>query len=232
MIRKPSLTNTQAASSPSAEQTRTALIRAALTLFGAKGFEGTSTREIAAQANANIGSIAYHFGGKEGLRTAAADYIVATIQGIAGQALGNFELAGGAKITPEAAHAQLRAALERMVAFVVVQPEAGEIVQFLLRELAHPTAALDRIYSGVFEPTHKRLCAMWEAATGEAAESQETKLVVFTLIGQVVYFRIGREAVKRRMGWSEIGQADAAKIATVAGHNLDAILNSRKGRKP
>ncbi|NGN44122.1 CerR family C-terminal domain-containing protein [Mesorhizobium sp. CGMCC 1.15528] len=232
MNRRPKDIPALPASSPSADQTRTALIRAALTLFGAKGFEGTSTREIAAQANANIGSIAYHFGGKEGLRTAAADYIVATIQGIAGQALGNFAAASGTKITPEAAHAQLRAALERMVAFVVVQPEAGEIVQFLLRELAHPTAALDRIYSGVFEPTHRRLCAMWEAATGEPAEGEETKLVVFTLIGQVVYFRIGREAVKRRMGWPEIGQADAAKIAAVAGQNLDAILNSRKGRKP
>ncbi len=232
MNKKPTIASAQAAPSPSADQTRTALIHAALTLFGAKGFDGTSTREIAAQANANIGSIAYHFGGKEGLRTAAADYIVATIQGIAGQALGNFELAGGTKITPEAAHAQLKAALERMVAFVVVQPEAGEIVQFVLRELSHPTAALDRIYNGVFEPTHHRLCAMWAAATGEAAESDETKLVVFTLIGQVIYFRIGREAVKRRMGWSEIGLPEAARIAAVAGHNLDAILNSRKGRKP
>ena len=61
---------------PSAEQTRQALIRAALKLFGAKGFDGTSTREIAAAARANIGSIAYHFGGKEGLRLACADFIV------------------------------------------------------------------------------------------------------------------------------------------------------------
>ena len=71
-----------------ADQTRAALIRAALKLFGRQGFEGTSTREIAALANANIGSIAYHFGGKEGLRAACADYIVETIGGIAGPALG------------------------------------------------------------------------------------------------------------------------------------------------
>ncbi len=66
---------------PSVEQTRAALIHAALQLFGSKGFDATSTREIAALAKANIGSIAYHFGGKEGLRLAAADYIVETIQG-------------------------------------------------------------------------------------------------------------------------------------------------------
>ena len=40
-------TQKQQASPPSAEQTRRALIRAALKLFGTKGFDGTSTREIA-----------------------------------------------------------------------------------------------------------------------------------------------------------------------------------------
>ena len=54
----------------SAEQTRKALVIAALKLFGTVGYDGASTREIAAAANANLGSIAYHFGGKEGLRLA------------------------------------------------------------------------------------------------------------------------------------------------------------------
>jgi len=210
--------------------TRAALVQAALKLFGRQGFDGTSTREIAAEAKANIGSIAYHFGGKEGLRAAAADYIVDTIQAIAGQAMGSPQaaVAGG----PEAARAQLFAALERMVTFIVASPQAGEIVQFVLRELSHPTAALDRIYDGVFEPTHRRLCLIWEQATGEAAESEATRLTVFTLIGQVIYFRIGREAVMRRMGWQDIGAAEAAKVVAATSGNLSAILAARKGQRP
>ncbi len=208
-----------------AEQTRAALVLAALKLFGRQGFDGTSTREIAAEAKANIGSIAYHFGGKEGLRNAAADHIVETIQAIAGQAIGPAQ--APAPPTPEAARAQLFAVLERMVGFIVASPQAGEIVQFVLRELSHPTAALDRIYAGVFEPTHRRLCQIWEQATGEAAESEATKLTVFTLIGQVIYFRIGREAVMRRMGWREIGNAEAAKVVTAVTGNLGAILAAR-----
>ncbi|TPI46163.1 DUF1956 domain-containing protein [Mesorhizobium sp. B2-9-1] len=208
-----------------ADQTRAALVHAALRLFGRKGFDGTSTREIAAEAKANIGSIAYHFGGKEGLRAAAADFIVDTIQGIAGQALGGVQAT--APLDPEAAQAQLFAALERMVGFVVASPQAGEIVQFVLRELSYPTAALDRIYAGVFEPTHRRLCQVWEQATGEPAESEATKLTVFTMIGQVIYFRIGREAVMRRMGWREIGNEEAAKVVAVATDNLRAMLAAR-----
>ena len=219
----------QQASPPSAEQTRQALIRAALKLFGTKGFDGTSTREIAAAANANIGSIAYHFGGKEGLRAACANFIVATIQSIAVQAL---------KPEPEApkseaaATAQLNAALDRMVTFIVAAPEAGEIVQFVLRELAHPTAALDIIYGGVFEPTHRRLCRLWAEATGEEAESERTKITVFTMIGQVIYFRIGRAAVLKRMGWSDVGPNQATAILAVARENLAAMLAARKGKQP
>jgi AcrR family transcriptional regulator len=213
----------------SAEQTRQALIRAGLKLFGERGFDGASTRELAAEAGANIGSIAYHFGSKEGLRRACAGFIVETIKGMAGQALAatNPTAAG-----PEAARQQLSAAVERMVAFIVASPQAGVIVQFILRELSHPTAALDLIYDGVFEPTHRRLCQIWAAATGEDAESERTRITVFTMIGQVIYFRIGRAAVLRRMGWSDIGTREASAIAAVAKDNLAAVLDSRKEGRP
>jgi AcrR family transcriptional regulator len=213
---------------PSAEQTRQALIHAALKLFGANGFDGTSTREIAAEANANIGSIAYHFGGKEGLRRACAGFIVETIQGVASQALQAD--AGEPKGKAEAVQ-RLNAAIDRMVTFIVAAPEAGEIVQFLLRELAHPTAALDVVYNGVFEPVHRRLCQIWAEATGQEAESDSTKLRVFTMIGQVIYFRIGRVAVLRRMGWPNIGPKEATAIIAIAKENLAAMLAAHQGDK-
>lgn len=219
------------ASTP-ADQTRLALVRAALKLFGSQGFDGTSTREIAAAARANIGSIAYHFGGKDGLKLAAADYIVETMQKIAGQAMAGLDAPKPLPLDPEAARAQLTLGLERMIAFIVASPEAGEVVQFVLRELSQPTAALDRIYSGVFEPVHMRLCVLWETVTGEPAESDRTKLTVFTMIGQVVYFRIGREAVRRRMGWAEFGPQQAAEVLAVAKDNLEAVLAARKGQRP
>jgi len=215
-----------------ADMTRAALVRAALGLFGKQGFDGTSTRAIAAAANANIGSIAYHFGGKEGLRIAVADHIAETIQTVAGQALGAGPAPDFEAATPESAERQLAAALERMVAFMVVRPEAGEIVQFMLREMAQPSAALDRIYAGVFEPLHRRLCLIWQQATGEEAESERTKLTVFTLVGQVVYFRIGRAVVMRRMGWEGIGDAEAARVLDVTRDNLRAVLAARGGKRP
>ena len=40
----------------------------------------------------------------------------------------------------EAAHARLNTVLEAMVGFMVARPEAGEFVQFVLRELSQPGA--------------------------------------------------------------------------------------------
>ena len=131
-------------------------------------------------------------------------------------------------MTPEMAEKQIIAVVERMVGFIVARPEAGEIVQFVLRELASPTPALDRIYSGLFEPIHMRLCRIWEQATGEPAESDRTKLTTFTMIGQVIYFRIGRLAVVRRMGWTEIGPGEAVQIIETVKNNVEAIISSRR----
>ncbi|MFP5519483.1 MAG: TetR family transcriptional regulator [Bdellovibrionia bacterium] len=46
---------------------KTKIMDVALSLFAEKGFDGTTTRDIAAAASLNISLISYYFGGKEGL---------------------------------------------------------------------------------------------------------------------------------------------------------------------
>ncbi len=211
-----------------ADQTRLALIRAGLKRFGEQGYEATSTREIAAAAKSNIGSIAYHFGGKEGLRAACAEYIVETIRGIAGETMGRPEMMAAVLRDPDLAAAALRTTLQRLVGFATAIPEAADMMHFILREMGRPTSALDTIYSGVFEPVHKQVCAIWAAATGDDAESERTRVQVFTLIGQVVYFRVAREAVLRRMGWQTLGAAEIDLVTKVAIDNVAAIVAGRR----
>ena len=50
-----------------AENTRGAIIKAAVHLFAEKGFEGASVRDIIAKARVNQAAINYHFKGKDGL---------------------------------------------------------------------------------------------------------------------------------------------------------------------
>ena len=50
-----------------AEYTRQSIIKAAVTLFAEKGFEGSSVRDIVTKARVNQAAINYHFNGKDGL---------------------------------------------------------------------------------------------------------------------------------------------------------------------
>ncbi|ENQ3105588.1 forespore capture DNA-binding protein RefZ [Bacillus cereus] len=48
-------------------QARQKIIDAAISLFYAKGYNGTSVRDIAKQADVNVANISYYFSGKQGL---------------------------------------------------------------------------------------------------------------------------------------------------------------------
>lgn len=199
------------------EGTRLALITAGLHLFGSKGFAATSTRELAARAQTNVASIAYHFGGKDGLRLACTEEFARRFGA-------EVDAANAMPSTPLAAREALATVLTRMVQFVVGSEEAGELVPFMLREIAENGPGIDHIYNGVMEPTHRRFCALWSVATGHDAESEATKLAVFSMVGQVLYFRIGGAVIRRRMGWQAMQKPQIDAIVAQLLFNLDAVL--------
>jgi TetR/AcrR family transcriptional regulator, regulator of cefoperazone and chloramphenicol sensitivity len=205
------------------EATRAALVRAALDLFGDKGFDATSTREIASAAGANIAAIAYHFGGKDGLRLACADFVVAAISEILAGGLGDAERIE--ELSPEAARDLLARVVGAMIDGIVARDAARPIARFVLREMFEPSAAFERLFAGVMGPTHIKACSVWSRATGAAAESEGTRLAVFAMIAQILYFRVARPAVLRRMDWRDIGPSQASAIKRVVLANLDAALD-------
>ncbi|MGB8817398.1 MAG: CerR family C-terminal domain-containing protein [Rhizobiaceae bacterium] len=210
------------------EGTRDALVRAAMRLFGAKGVEGTSTREIADAAGTNIASIAYHFGGKAGLHRACGEAVAEILIKATRLAASTEPAASG----PQALQRQLSAILSSMAGFLFSTDQSGLIVPFILREMAQPGAAFEAIYTGVMEPVHGRLCRLWGAATGEDAESAWVKLTVFSLIGQLLYFRIGEPAIARRLGVTRLGAEEVDAIRRVIEANIAARLATHKGVKP
>lgn len=209
--------------------TREALIRAGLDLFGRHGFEASSIREIAQAAGVNSAGIAYHFGGKEGLRRACAEAIVATMkQRVFGAAAAMPPLDG---LAPEAAVELLLAIIDRVTAFAAQAPESETIARFVIREMMEPTAAFETLYEGLVGPVHGQVCRLWAAATGMEPDALETKLAVFATIGQVIYFRLARPAVMRRMGWSTIDATQSEAIAGVIRANVRASIVSMRERR-
>jgi TetR/AcrR family transcriptional regulator, regulator of cefoperazone and chloramphenicol sensitivity len=204
------------------EGTRLALIEAGFRLFGQQSFAATSTRQLAALAGANIGSIAYHFGGKDGLRQACAEEVarrMATIPAAVPVQEG---------LSPAEARLHLRAILRNLVSFLFEGPQAETMLPFMLRELAERGPAVDVLYTRMVGPMHGRLCRLWGAASAQDPESDAVRLSVFSLIGQALYFRIGAPIVTRRMGWAGIGTPEAAQITQTLLGNLDALLAAKE----
>ena len=117
--------------------------------FAEKGFEATGIREIAALAGSNVAAISYHFGGKEGLRAACAEHIVAADAAACWRPPGRTRRrprtrggGGGAD----------RARARPWSRFLLLEPEARLVAGFILREMAQPSSALDTVYDGLFEP--------------------------------------------------------------------------------
>lgn len=199
---------------------REALVDAALKLFGERGFDGTSTRAIASEAKVNSAMIAYYFNGKEGLRHACAERIVAQITATAG----SVPVPEPEALTPDLAVELMERILRAMVGFMIAGPQGQAIVNFMMREMLQPSKSLDHIYAEMIRPMHMRFCMLWAAATGGEAESPKTRLEVFSMIGQMAYFRIGRQVVIRRMGWDDIGPGEAGQIGDVLVANLRASV--------
>ena len=209
------------------DQTRAALIGAAIRLFGSKGYDATSTREIAAAAGANIASIAYHFGGKEGLRLACAEMVAGRIEGVVGPVLASMDPGGD----PARAQAAFERVIMGVTEFMLGQAEARDIAGFMVREMGIPGPVFDKVYVDFILPVHRKLCSLLGLATGQDPESDLIRLGAFSMAGQVVYFRIGHAIVARRMEWEVAGPAEIERIKAVILGNIRAFIatNRRPG---
>lgn len=211
---------------PDRNPTREALVSAALHLFGQKGYAGASTRAIAAQAGANVAAIAYHFGGKAGLRLACVEAIAHHFDAVL-QTQGLIPPAD-----PAAARQMLEGIVRSAVRFMTSGEPAQDVVTFLLREVTEGGPFVDTLFARILEPRHRMLCALWGAATGTEAESEATRLAVFAMMGQVIYFRIGRPMILRRMGWQAIAPEAAERIAAMLVTTLHAALDATERTEP
>lgn len=206
------------------DQTRMALLMAALRLFGTKGVDATSTREIAAAANANIASIAYHFGGKDGLRLACAEMVATRIQAVVVPVLQSIDPGED----PMAAQAAFERVIMEVADFMLGQVEARDIASFMVREMGVPGPVFDKVYAEFILPVHRSLCGLLGLATGHDPESDLIRLGTFSIAGQVVYFRIGHAIVARRMEWKEVGAKEVEAIKAVILSNIRVFVETHR----
>src|SRR5712671_6227534 len=103
---------------------REALLESALVEFGAKGFDGASTRAIASRIQAHQPQINYHFESKTALWTAAVDHLF----GLLREAFRGVFPTNPAEIGVPALAAAFAEGIRRLVRFVAAHPELNQIM--------------------------------------------------------------------------------------------------------
>lgn len=165
------------------------LLEVAIREFGAKGLDGASTRAIAAAAGTVMSSITYHYGGKEGLYLAAADYIAAKMAD-------RFDIASFASASdPRSARAGIVDLLHLLVDKLMIPRNAAWSL-FIVREQMNPTEAFERLYSGPMGQMLEALIPLVALATG-TLDDQQARCTVVTLFGQVLVMRAAQGVCTR-----------------------------------
>jgi AcrR family transcriptional regulator len=196
------------------------LLEIAIREFGAKGLEGASTRAIAAAAGTAMSSITYHYGSKEGLYIAVADYIASQMEDVTqGLAI----LPGFLPDDPVEARAAIQTMLARLVDKMASARSASWTL-FIMREQMNPTEAFERIYAGPMGQMMEALVDLVCIATGHP-DVTAARLTVITLFGQSLAIRASNATCAKLLERKTVDPGLITDLKARIAANTDAILD-------
>jgi TetR/AcrR family transcriptional regulator, regulator of cefoperazone and chloramphenicol sensitivity len=184
----------------SQDPTKDRLIEAAGEEFACKGFDAARVRTICERAGANVAAINYHFGAKEQL------YVDTVLHAHRCGCTAAEEEAAGTLAPAEQLRCFIYHFLSRVLA--INHPEDWRH-RLILREMLNPTAASDILIREWIRPKFDWLKQILRQFCPQADERKLSALA-FTVIGQCLYYRVGRPIIEGLIGGDAFGSLDLA----------------------
>ncbi len=165
------------------EQSRERLLRVGLALFAQKGFDKTSTREIAEAAHTNIAAISYYFGDKAGLYRA----VFFESQGAPTEDITRYANTG----------LSLKDALRALYASFLEPLRQGDMARQCMklhaREMIEPTGLWEEEISTGIRPMHDALVAVLCRHFGLDTADDDVHRLAVCISGLGVHMHVGRD---------------------------------------
>ncbi len=184
------------------EETRQRLLQVGARLFALNGFKGVSMRSLAMEAEINLATVGYHFGGKLGLYEAILRDTVDR----------NHELFPS--IAEVHSHVAMLESGElkksdlviwfftKFIRGIVGDSENVWVALIIIRELAAPSELFYLLEDGLFSPSFFSLTELLTAVMGTDVSEDERIIVGNALVGMALHF-VNRKAFVFRIGWDE-----------------------------
>lgn len=201
------------------------LLETAIEHFGRKGYEGASTRDIAAASGTAMSSITYHFGGKNGLYLAVADHIAAQITERQAPTL---DAAWESACTSRGQAAEVLTTMVVSFARLMLAPESAAWASFIVREQQEPTAAFERLYDGAMRDMVDMFVALIAIARPDLNDD-EARMTSLFLYGQAVILRVGHASVCRTLGVDTLSTGMQAALLARLRANTLCVLSEKPG---
>jgi AcrR family transcriptional regulator len=217
------------------EQARLKLLEAGLEQFGQHGPEGASVRAIASAAGQNVAAISYYFGSKEKFYHAVLEGVISSMRFQMADVFAEIEaLRQQPKPAPAEAMRLLHKFLTEIYLRKLCRDEAVAVVRLIVREQLHPSYGFDTLYQQGFLPLHEALAFLLGVALGLEPSAPETIVRTTSIMGQVYFFMMTREATLRRFGWSSLEGEHSQFVANILSEHINTLVSglvaARKGR--
>ncbi len=213
---------------PRGEDTRARVIESALRLFGQRGFDGASTRDIALDAGVNAPSLQYYFSSKEGLYLACVQHMVARLWSYVSEPVKVAERllvlqVGDAELIDAYCTIQ-----EHTADFMFSSKEPSDWLLIIMRDQAGlgPDAGFEFMYKEV----NMKFLAINSAIVGRLMNlppgAEETRVRAMTLSGQLLVFLFLRRTLLKALHWDQFRGERVELIKRIVRENTRELLTA------
>jgi TetR/AcrR family transcriptional regulator, regulator of cefoperazone and chloramphenicol sensitivity len=206
------------------DETRAQIITTALRVFGERGFDQASTRDIAAKAQVKTPALQYYFDSKEGLHRACAQYII-------DRALPTLKpIVDRAKLTAQADSKEIAlSALEELLDALtdsLADPGTDSWSRFIMRG-KHDGAGpgMEMIRDKLSYPIIEAVTGLVAGIT-DSTSDEMNRLRSLLILGQIHWMNARREEVFRIMRWSKLDNDKLSLIKQTVREHTRLVLSN------
>lgn len=219
------------------EETRARIVEAAIGVFGERGYDRASTRDIANAAGVNAPAIQYYFDGKEGVYLACVEHLIMLLWRKMGSSVEAAENAlADADVTDQGLIEASLGILGTVVSTIQDSPQTDAWRAFLDRHQAglcpeSATTAFDESFKARIGTVIRLLIAR---LSGLAVEDERTVIHSMALFTQGLAFRVQKPKLLKALGWTEVNQKEMELVRDVvltqARFTLEGLARQKKQR--
>jgi TetR/AcrR family transcriptional regulator, regulator of cefoperazone and chloramphenicol sensitivity len=214
---------------PRGEETRARIVMAALALFGERGFDGASTRDIAERAGVNAPAIGYYFDNKEGVYLACVEHIVSRVWAHMATTVEAAEAVLAAPHADDDALIEAYCAIQARIAeFMFTSTESNDWRLFMAREQAGlgPSTGFEMIEKRISRHMTSVTAGLVGRLLGRPADDEETLIRTLTLNGPLLVFHTHCRKSLGVLKWDAINAERLAKLMSIVKQHTMTLLRS------